>query len=325
MEKGLEKQSLTDNTKLEGKQSVNRIFLSCIPEELKKEEILEYFHKSYKTEFAKMIEFEFLARKKKGSRSIVNGLLTCSSNEITDKILEKRKHKIKNFNLKVKPYLTKEQLKESLEAVKKKRIYIKRLPDFFSENQFRHLLNSYGELKEAYLAEGGKHRKKGFQHGYAIFIEESSLENIPFEGIPFENSIIKWACFNKKKLKKIDKETSVLRQTQEIEEKNSRIAANRGVEENEQRAEQDQIVINEFKGNSNKRSYCNLRKLSRPDKIHFYKPGEVSYHSLDFSSRWDPRENFKLNLPERKKGDFRSENLENYSPTVEGDFRYRLF
>lgn len=246
-----------------------KIFLSCLPKKLSKEDILNYFTHRYGTN----TEFEFSFEKKNPkSEGLINGILTCSDQTTARKILENKTHEIEKYKLKAKSHLTEKELKELLLITRKKRIYIKRLPECFDNEKLKTILSIYGDIEQAYCVHGKKNRKKGFKYGYAIFKEIESLQNIPYDGIPFGDHDIEWTSYEKKMKKRVVTSLDQVNSDQPLKE---------------QEPEKDQ-VDNEKKDEYN---------LWNSDKLHFFKPGSVFYHRLNQSFREKKNEkNVRLNL-----------------------------
>lgn len=248
------------------KQKEPKIFLSCLPKSLKKDSLLEYFKKH--GEISKF-EFEFVSEQGNESQTnLINGILTCADERTRDEILKSSEHEIEGFNIKAKPYLTKEELGELYEITRKRRIYIKKLPELFDNSTLRTMLGEYGELEDAYCVYGTKKRRKGFKYGYAIFKEEATLEKLPEEGFKFGKNLIEW--------------TSYKRKHDDVRKNNS---PQKSEEKEKKEMEEQRNLINELKQKIPKKLAKEKKKHSRGSisqklKKHFFKPGEILYHRM---------------------------------------------
>lgn len=261
-----------------------KVFLSCLPKTLAKESIMEYFSK-----YGAIVDLEFEYQKENSQSqgpTLINGILECSDDATRERILETKRHIIGKHSIKAKKHLTKQQLKDLYEMTRKRRIYIKKLPESFDNKDFRKLLESYGEVEQAYCVYGCKKRRKGFKYGYAIFKDQNSLKNLPSRGIPFNGELIEWTSYGKKQEeKRQESEVSVKSKLGKSDFPPLKLLEN----------------LSAGKNFITPCSFQKKRKASFLDndsaKCHFFKPGEVLYHSMDLGrkSQQLPR-NVRFNL-----------------------------
>lgn len=195
MKRTMDTKAGSDSVNPEEKKNL-KIFLSCLPKAITEEDIRSTFSK-----FGPIRNFEFEITIQNGGKSkLINASLTCASTEMK-KIILGKVHKVRTHTLKVSDYLEKSQLDELLSSLRKRKVYLKKLKDNFTNDSLRALFSQFGIIEKAYCTDGTR-KRKGFKYGYIIFKEENSMKNLPFEGVEYEGELIKWTSHGKKMLMK---------------------------------------------------------------------------------------------------------------------------
>jgi benzoyl-CoA reductase/2-hydroxyglutaryl-CoA dehydratase subunit BcrC/BadD/HgdB len=122
---------------------------------------------------------------------------------------------ISGNNIKVAKYMNKQELDSYVEKSRRCRIYIKRLPMNFDNDALVRLFSKYGKVSKAYSVNGTKARKN-LKYGYVLFEEESSIDNLPLDGVLYHNTKLVWTCYKhkleKRKIKEIQDQQRRIRQ-----------------------------------------------------------------------------------------------------------------
>lgn len=178
----------SDNTK---KCKERRLFLGCLPKSLSRNCLVNHF-----SQFGSVLDFEFnIMPQKDGKSKLINAILTCSSVEMKDTILQ-QPNIIEGHQLKIVPYLDPSELQEILNSTRRRKIYIKRLPSEFDNDSLKDYFLKYGLVQKAYCVEGTR-KRKNLKYGYVIFKDEKTVQILPKEGFPFKGTLISWASFSK--------------------------------------------------------------------------------------------------------------------------------
>lgn len=282
------------NTKTEEQQNKAtpnagpRVFLSCLPKTLAKQSIIEHFSK-----YGEIIDLTFEYQKEDSQSqgpTLINGILECATEETRERILEHKRHVIGKNSIKAKKHLTKKELEDLYEMTRKRRIYIKKLPENFDNKEFERLLETYGEVEQAYCVYGCKKRRKGFKYGYAIFKDQDSLKNLPFKGIPYSGELIEWTSYGKKQEeKRLESEASKKSLAGKSDNPPLRLLDSLSAGGN-------------FIAPRSFRKKCQASFLSiNSVKRHFFKPGEVLYHSKNLGLKLSHQpQNLEMRLPIKK-------------------------
>lgn len=267
-----------------------KIFLNCLPQSLTEEIIILHFSK-----FGNIKTFKLDQAEKIPLNNFIhtNGILTCADQKTKEEILKKEQHQIGEFKINAKNYLSKEELENIYDVTKKRRIYIKKLPESFDNEKLKKFLSCYGEVEKSYCVYGTKKkRRKGLKYGYAIFRDQKSLKNLPGEGFPFEGKLIKWHCYEKKPKAGKDQKHLI-----------------KDGEDDSRRENQNKKIPDSRK---------NFRR-------HFHKPGSVLYHILNSGNDQYKEKDLQFHLSSEvmtwesfiHQGVRKSRNMSN--------FRHRLF
>lgn len=278
-----------------------KLFVGCLPKSLSRACLVNHF-----SQYGAVSDFEFnVVPQKDGKSKLINAVLTCSSTEMKDFILE-QPNLIEGHKLKIVPYLDPSELQGILSSTRSRKIYIKRLPAEFDNATLKNYFLKYGAVQKAYCVEGTR-KRKNLKYGYVIFREEKTLNLLPEEGFPFNDELITWTSFEKKQenFKKVDMEEI----NGEGEDSNGSIngvalAVNSFQKEKEVMQERGKQLVNNLQ-DSQKDSPClqssdrgNTEKLKKKKKKkkkkrtkkrkvkiklqidHDLRPGKIRYHQV---------------------------------------------
>lgn len=193
--KGEDTQGTNNSSENEQKENL-KIFLSCLPKSLSEGDIEAAFSK-----FGEIEAFKFdITQQNNGKSQLINAILTCSTAQMKAQILNQT-HTVKDHVLKVTQYLDKEELEKMLSSLKRRKIYLKKLKNNFTNDSLFELLSQFGPVEKAYCTEGTR-KRKGFKYGYVIFEDAGTMKKLPTEGIPHGSEIIEWTSYERKTLKR---------------------------------------------------------------------------------------------------------------------------
>lgn len=175
----------------------NKIFVGSIPSSYTIEEIIKYFSSYGEVE-------EFTALSKTQQRDHICGILTCISKSMVKKILED-KHELRGQILDCHIYLTGNKLKNYLDELNKRNIYVTEIPFSCTYNQLKCVFGKFGKIQNIKFLVSKKVKEK-----YAIvtFNEITSAEKaLQKKRVKGLGSIIKVKVFKDKHTKEKTKLT----------------------------------------------------------------------------------------------------------------------
>lgn len=172
-----------------------KIFLGCLPKKISEVDIREIF-----STYGEISKFEFEIQKQGNEKShLINGIFTCSSHQMKEQIL-KETHFFNKVKLRVSNYLEKEELERQKLSLKRRRVYIRKLPEWFENETLHSIFSIYGELEDAYCTVGSRSRKN-LKYGYVLFKDENDIAKIPANGMIYRGLKIDWETFFTRKEK----------------------------------------------------------------------------------------------------------------------------
>ena len=185
-----------ESSDINNDSSAPRIFIGCLPKKISKKLILKHF-----SQYGEILDLKMQVRDSSESNSqLINAFMTCSSQRMVEEILI-RQQRILDCNIKVSRYMEKDELNKFISSSRKCRLYIKRLPSYFTNEQLLNLFEQFGAVKNAYCVKGTKSRKN-WKYGYVVFEDEKTLKKIPLEGVFDRGVLIKWTSYELKQKKR---------------------------------------------------------------------------------------------------------------------------
>lgn len=67
-----------------------------------------------------------------------------------------------------------------------------------SNEDLHTLFSNFGDISQAYTVKDKKKRKEDIYVGFVIFTDASSVKNVPLEGVPYNDLILKWYNYEMK-------------------------------------------------------------------------------------------------------------------------------
>lgn len=184
-----------------------KAFISCLPDSVSLSDLKEYMSTVVG------LAPEILIQKKKDAADveITNAVLTFNSEAVRDNFIGKG-HAVKGQKLKISRYMEENELKEHLEDIRSRQVYIKKLPVAVTDEELERIFAPYGRIRKAYSFKGKRYKKRrrNFKYGYVIFEDPSALKFVPEDGIFYRGRRIKWSCYRmklEKRIKRVKKET----------------------------------------------------------------------------------------------------------------------
>ena len=162
------------------------VYLSCLPsgvQEFELKRFFDVFGHVRSINIARLPDFPF---KCKGY-----GILECSSEPMMASILRQETFVFKTSFIKAGRFFTDKQAETVMEKTKRRRIYVKNLPLFCTDELLARFFSSFGGISKAYCVQ--KKSKKTKKFGYVLFEEEEAIDAIPSEELTFFNGqTVKW-------------------------------------------------------------------------------------------------------------------------------------
>jgi len=117
------------------------------------------------------------------NRMLSSALLECESLKMKEDILGEM-HFLGKKIIKVREYMTKDELKAHIDIIRLTRIFLVNIPHFVQNKSLKEFFSQYGEVKIAYTtlkAKGNKGKKP--KTGYVIFKEKNVIPSLNKKGI----------------------------------------------------------------------------------------------------------------------------------------------
>lgn len=184
-----------------------KAFISCLPDSISKDDLREYL--SLLPNRTPLIDFQ--TKKDAVDVEITNVVLTFAREQDRNSFIE-QPHMVQGQKLKISRYMEEDELKEHLEDIRSRQVYIKKLPVAVSDRELGRLFEPYGRIRKAYSFKGKRYKKRrrNFKYGYVIFEDPGALNLVPDDGIFYKGKRIKWTCYRMKVKKRMMKEKNAI-------------------------------------------------------------------------------------------------------------------
>lgn len=160
---------------------IQKVFLVGLSVEFTKQQIIAFFSKKYKAKFSLEL------KKKKNGRNYGWGVLIIKNNSsIYNDIIKKNKFTLLNRNFFAKEYLKGENLTKFKSTLKRRRIFLKGLPNEITNKSLYDFFSFFGELEDAYVIQEYENEKSdtswNSSFGFVVFKELGDAEKILNKG-----------------------------------------------------------------------------------------------------------------------------------------------
>ena len=172
------------------------IYVGCLPKEVTTSDLEDYF-----SDYGVISHIDLDIPK---GLSAANGFAVIGFKHegSVSKILgQSLPHCILRKKIKIKRIAKKEEVYDHLDEMRRRRVYLKKVPRKLTGEQLWSVFAQYGEVENAYCTKYDPVKGKRAA-GYVIFKYADDLDNIPLDGIPFKGWVLKWSSYYTHRKKK---------------------------------------------------------------------------------------------------------------------------
>lgn len=175
------------------------LYVSCLPKFVTERSLHQYFGT-----FGSISKVEILTSLENSPHqyAVVHG----NSSKALTKICHSKTHEINSKKMKVKRLPSKDHIAGYVEKMRRCRVYVRNFPNNLNEEDLYQIFIKFGNLNE-YFIRISKRKNKIKKSAFIVFEEESSINNLPPEGMVHKKELIVWSCFFGKANPRLNPET----------------------------------------------------------------------------------------------------------------------